>query len=368
MTNIRNIYLDILKREPTLAECKRNKDIVREIGNLRRKLIEIELRKSKEFHSLKVVPKDIYFGKIEELYEKVLKRDVDGHGLLRYGKLLTGGYLTLNELEDELKKSRETKRRNVNKEETKEKIEYRECGKVKGKYVHVVSIYNPRDRDTKRRYEEAKENWERLYDDTFEPGYIKEDKGEIPTINEILDEAIETYELEENVKMIYTNADIHMCKDVKTEFEKLENKVYFSFRRDYEEIKSEKTRKENLNEGEYYSGCDMFIIPVWWWKEKRKEMPKMKIGRPFWDMIMRIVMEEGELAEDPNMISKKHEIAGLNYHEKHESYAEKKENYTKESGNMYNWRNGIEYLQLYHVEYWKKNKRFIVPKSLHLQV
>ena len=368
MTNIRNIYLDILKREPTLEECKRNKDVVKGIGNLRKRLIEIELKNSKEFQSLRVVPRESDMKRIEDLYWKVLDRDVDGHGLLRYSKLLSGGLITLDDLERELSRSKMCKGQIVIPYGTGVKLEYLECKKPKAVFVHVVSTYNPKDECAKRRYHEAKENWEALYDETFEPAYIKDESKSIPTINDILDEAIRIYELGDDIKMVYTNADIHMCKDIKAEFEKMEDKAYFSFRRDYEEIKGSKTKSENINEGEYYSGCDMFIIPVWWWKEKRIGIPNMKIGRPFWDMIMRIVMVEGDIPEDPNMIGKEHDIAGLNYHEKHESFAEKKENYTKESWNMYNWKNGIEYLKSYHPDYWKTNQRYLIPKSLHLQV
>jgi hypothetical protein len=294
----REIYLKLLDREP-------DESVIREYGCMKKLSTyeQIKLKKrikeSEEYKSKNIEAS-------EESIMKVRKAipEIDGGGLEYRAKLIEAGIEKEEDLYVELEWEKYKRRENVS-------------------MVHVVSEYEPEKREERERIKEAMKSWEENYSDTFKPKFVKTEGG-LPKIGEVIEEVIKKYELEEEVVIVYSNADIHMCRgfeEIVREYMKEKKcEACFSYRRDYYEIEGIKRREEIMEEGKWFSGVDVFIMKVRWWKENREEIGEMYIGRQYWDLVLRHRIGESEYKcqeRNEGKIGRERDIWGINCHKMH---------------------------------------------------
>lgn len=206
--------------------------------------------------------------------------------------------------------------------------------------IHVTSKYYTNDKETIRRNDFAESTWKTIYEkDKVIPAYLYQKDKNLPLIKDFFDHGYNLCEKDNDI-ILYTNSDICLTDDT---YEKIVESCKkwnctFSFRKDlFYKLKSIISKEEVENA--LYSGgiktphgADLFAVTKKWWRENKYLIPDNQyIGRPTWDWIFRIAMgisikgsetllepfeEQGSICETPN----------INYHERHESYWEQKEN------------------------------------------
>jgi len=223
---------------------------------------------------------------------------------------------------------------------------------------HVSSLYKSYDVETNKRIEFAQKTWKKLYENKkIIPclRYNRIDDLEIPMIKDLFDYGYNMCQNDNDIVM-YTNCDICLTDDL---YEKIVEscnrwKCTFSFRKDFpfkleREMSKEEVELAKWSDcGDHPKGADLFAVTKSWWREWRDYIPDGQIiGRPSWDWIFRITM--GKSIEGDIVFKQQFEKQGLvcetpnvSYHEKHESYWQKKENMFSETNikNIkiaYNW-------------------------------
>jgi hypothetical protein len=232
--------------------------------------------------------------------------------------------------------------------------------------IHVMSFFKPRNESDLRRHQLAMDTWIRQYANKqmlFCPLFDTQlkrtsrdvgDKIPLPFIRDIFDYGCKCC-LKEDI-ITFCNSDICMVDNIMRYAMPTVEKhgCTFSFRRDVHTLLNRRLRYDEIeNETKWYVGMDFTTFTKEWWEDWRGITTDNLIGRPTWDWMMRFVMsysvdkmyvittpikDLGKLIETPNVI----------YHEKHDSYAERPENYKFDKANIYCFVNMTYFLLRYY--------------------
>lgn len=108
--------------------------------------------------------------------------------------------------------------------------------------------------------------------------------------------------------ILLTNTDTCLTPGFKHHLQRLDGEAYYGHRRDFARLDRLLTQNE-IENGHWYPGCDLFIFTPRWWEAHRDEMPDMILGAEGWDKILRELVKLTGGAE----------IHGACYHERHAS-------------------------------------------------
>ena len=204
--------------------------------------------------------------------------------------------------------------------------------------VHVYSRLPYATGDEKRRNDLAKSTWNvgwvdcGLDDNCFvrnSANTIPNQKKEIPMIKEMI--KLACCGRKDSDIVVITNTDICVTTDI---IQKIRNApLGYAFRHDYKYL--DNVIPDDQIAGDKYPGCDLFTIPVGWWRRNHHLYPDMVIGRHSWDRIMRELIK----------LAKGQEIERAIYHERHDSMWERTENINSDLCNLRNAKLAREWLQ-----------------------
>lgn len=85
----------------------------------------------------------------------------------------------------------------------------------------------------------------------------------------------------------------------------------------------------------FYDGCDLFAFTTKWWHDHRLEFPDMLLGCECWDGAMRHLIR----------IHGGNEVTKAIFHQRHDSFWQRPENFRKNVGNAYNCQLYSEFLK-----------------------
>jgi len=249
--------------------------------------------------------------------------------------------------------------------------------------IHVTSFYKPRSENDLRRHKLALTTWIRQYTNKqmlFCPLYDSQltrssknvgSKLYVPFIRDIFDYGFK-FCLTNDV-IAFCNSDICMVDNIMRYALPSVNKYgcTYSFRRDAHTTLNRLLKYNEIEkETRWYVGMDFTAFKKSWWSNWRGMTTDNLIGFPTWDFMMRFVMsysynpsyaistpvkELGKAIETPNVI----------YHEKHDSYAERPENYKCDITNIYCFTNMTYFLLHY---YSKENILKLRPYIMNLDL
>ncbi len=306
----RDLYLNILEREPDIEAITKYGCVERLPTNIFLRL-QTQLENSPEYKCMNIIPSKNIVEGVRNIYMKEMG-NIDGGGVYHHSKLIAAGFESFEHLQQEL----QLEYKQMFTTSIYTTINWTQSFNYKyANYYHLVSKYQPDDNETLNRIALASDTWRSNYTETFVPAYIQSD-NRLPIFNELINKCIETYDITDSKYIVYSNADILFCND----FEKdLNNTVglskwpMFSFRRDFHSIPQCLDKSNIMNKGKWFSGVDLFIIPVQWWKSYSHKMPPMYIGKPYWDLVLRHVISNSNESVDYK-IAKQWDIPGLNAH------------------------------------------------------
>jgi hypothetical protein len=252
--------------------------------------------------------------------------------------------------------------------------------------IHTTSFFKPRNENDLRRHRFALRTWIRQYINKqmiFCPLFDSQltrssrdvgDKLFMPFIRDIFEHGYKR--CSEDDIIAFCNSDICMI-DNTMNYAIQNAKRYgctYSFRRDIcgEKLSEFLTRTNIEMKTRWYVGMDFTAFTTKWWANWKHMTTDNLIGKPTWDWMMRFLMsyshnpqyalttpvsDLGKVLETPNII----------YHEKHESYAERPENYNLDSANVYCFTNMVYFLlRYYNKTQMLKYKSYIMNLELIL--
>lgn len=317
----RDVYLHLLDREPDI-------DVIKLHGCTRRLSKEVlgalvhNILASDEFEALKKceTPRAATVASVRTLYKEKTGH-VDGGGVLHYARLVDTGTVTLDGVRDALSSPRDKLWHAFCHKPLYWPIHKRQAQHHKPKTLcHLFSPYKPAPGNDTGRIAAAIDTWNANYSETFYPCPVE--SNDPPGIVWLIDSCIKKYLLPPTSVIVYTNADIMLCDKFEHELRgsaSLEEPC-FSFRRDFSTPPVSLNRDEIMNNGKWFSGTDLFVIPVKWWLVWKDTMPNMKIGRPYWDMILRHIIGVSVYSDKcavSTKVGKLCDIPGLNAHVEH---------------------------------------------------
>jgi len=203
--------------------------------------------------------------------------------------------------------------------------------------VHVYSRLPNAAGEEKRRNDLAASTWNvgwvdcGLDDNCFvrhSANSIPNQKKEIPMIKEMIKFAC--CGRKDTDIVVITNTDICVTTDIIEKIRKAP--LGYAFRHDYKYL--DKIIPDDQIAGDKYPGCDLFTIPVGWWRRNHHLYPDMVIGRHSWDRIMRELIK----------LAKGQEIEKAIYHQRHDSMWEQTEHINSDLCNLRNGRLAREWL------------------------
>lgn len=135
------------------------------------------------------------------------------------------------------------------------------------------------------------------------------DTRTLPFIKDVIEQAYENAALlsEDNAFILLTNTDTCLTPGFAHAIQRLEGEAYFSHRRDFAKLERPLTQNEVEN-GQWYPGSDLFVFTLPWWEQHRDEMPDMLVGAEGWDKVLRELIKATGGGE----------IHGCCYHEVHD--------------------------------------------------
>lgn len=185
---------------------------------------------------------------------------------------------------------------------------------------HVYQDF-PGEGETARRNALARETWDREDKGWFDVP-IKEfrrdatsvgDKRPLPFIKDVIEHGYQSAAaFAEDSFILLTNTDTCLTPGFAHAIQRLDGQAYFSHRRDFARLDRPLTINE-IENGMWYPGSDLFVFTPQWWEAHREEMPDMILGAEGWDKILRELIKATGGGE----------IHTCCYHERHESGWEK---------------------------------------------
>jgi hypothetical protein len=135
------------------------------------------------------------------------------------------------------------------------------------------------------------------------------DTRKLPFIKDVIERGYqESKDFSEIPFILLTNTDTCLTPGFKHTIQRLNGEAYFSHRRDFARLDRPLTQNE-IENGQWYPGSDLFVFTPQWWEAHRDEMPDMILGAEGWDKILRELVKATGGGE----------IHGCCYHERHES-------------------------------------------------
>lgn len=215
--------------------------------------------------------------------------------------------------------------------------------KPKPRHPNIVHVYQATPwatGDEKRRNALAAKTWDKigwvdcgLDDNCFvrhAGNVIPDEKKNIPMIKDMLRMAC--IGRDEKDVIVLTNTDTCVASDF---MERLAgNLPAYAYRSDFNRL-DEEIPNDQIALGNKYSGCDLFIMRVAWWRRNHNLFPDMVLGRHSWDRIMRELFK----------VAGGREITNIIYHERHPSSWENPANINNDPSNLRNCKLAREWLQ-----------------------
>ena len=211
--------------------------------------------------------------------------------------------------------------------------------RFKGKFVHVWSDYlsKPCDAESERRNAFARETWKTVYQSgNWIPHRIENvprtskselgDERDIPFVRDMFQQACDLSE--ESDIIVFSNADIAFVPDIESQIQEAVTRTgcCYAARWNVPRFDKHLATKEELRKGEWYAGTDLLAFTKAWWIKFGPEFPDMLLACEFWDLVIRNLMKmHGGM-----------ELCDAIYHEKHQSWWYRPENFRKNVGNLYN--------------------------------
>jgi len=135
------------------------------------------------------------------------------------------------------------------------------------------------------------------------------DTRPLPFIKDVIEHGYQNASaLDENALILLTNTDTCLTPGFAHTLQRLEGEAYYSHRRDFARLDRPLAHNE-IENGHWYPGSDLFVFTPRWWEAHREEMPDMILGAEGWDKILRELIK----------LTGGGEIHGCCYHERHES-------------------------------------------------
>lgn len=152
------------------------------------------------------------------------------------------------------------------------------------------------------------------------------DTRPLPFIKDIIQSGYDNASVfdEEGALILLTNTDTCLTPGFKHAIQRLDGEAYFSHRRDFARLDRPLTQNE-IENGHWYPGSDLFVFTPRWWEAHREEMPDMILGAEGWDKILRELIKATGGGE----------IHGCCYHERHESQWERAGARENDPSNVY---------------------------------
>jgi glycosyltransferase involved in cell wall biosynthesis len=215
--------------------------------------------------------------------------------------------------------------------------------------LHVASVFEPRDPETKRRHDFAAATWEPFYargdalpllvTDEMLSRSSKTELGDprpVPFLRDLFDWGC-AFAAPEDI-VIFSNADIGAVPSLpdrlRQHFADPARGADFAWRHNYYfPLNGLVTRCDN---GFKDGGVDLVAFRPGWWAEHRDFMPDMLIGCEAWDWVLRLLIEEAHPGLPVG-------IDGLIFHEWHDPWNKRPANRTSNPGNAYNVRLGTDF-------------------------
>ena len=182
---------------------------------------------------------------------------------------------------------------------------------------HVYQDF-PGEGDTARRNALARQTWEREGRGWFDlpaKDFTRDatsvgDTRALPFIKDVIEHGYQNASAlsEDKAFILLTNNDTCLTPGFAHHLQRLDGEAYFSHRRDFARLDRPLTHNE-IENGHWYPGSDLFVFTPQWWEAHRDEMPDMILGAEGWDKILRELIK----------LTGGGEIHGCCYHERHES-------------------------------------------------
>ena len=195
---------------------------------------------------------------------------------------------------------------------------------------HVVSVYDSKDDDDKRRAAVAKSTWNVLYSKGVIPVHVRDsdlkrssrsigDSRRLPFIRDLINYACKDA-ISSDV-IIITNNDTCIVDTVLDDISEQISKFGCACanRRDFDRLEGPIAREEVKN-GKWYCGLDFFAFTKEWWETWSFKYPDMILGCEAWDQMMNYLMQMS-IGGDPN--DYRYVVKDIIYHEKHDSFWER---------------------------------------------
>lgn len=160
----------------------------------------------------------------------------------------------------------------------------------------------------------------------------------LPYVKDLFDIACDT--MPDPDIVVYTNADICVRADCCARVAALLQgaDAAWAYRRDFNHELRAPLPDQDIVKGHFYPGSDLYAFRVGWWRKHRHHMPDMILGRELWDPCLRLVIERTNPGREV-------ELKDLIYHQRHDSFWERRENRYALPGQIYNLKTGASWLR-----------------------
>lgn len=213
--------------------------------------------------------------------------------------------------------------------------------RFKRRFVHVWSDYlsSPIDADSERRNAFARTTWDRIYSasDNWIPHRIEKvdrtsksafgDTRDLPFVKDMIEQAAELCDPEDVI--VLTNADICLMPDIEDQINESVSRAGACHAARWNfggKLVQQINTREELRRGIWYAGTDLIAFTRKWWDEHGKEFPDMVLACECWDLVMRNLIK----------IHSGIELHEAIYHEMHQAYWYKPQNFKTNPGNEHN--------------------------------
>lgn len=201
---------------------------------------------------------------------------------------------------------------------------------------HGWAVFSDPDSETQRRIGFAQETWSQEYRtvrwdaDLSTPERSALEVGDekpVAFLRDIIEGCVKAADFPDDIVAI-TNADVSFIPGLTGYVLEACRRfgAAFTHRWDFDRLETPLINEAQLKCGKWYPGSDAFFFTVEWWMKHGHELPDMIMGREKNDEVFRQLIKRFGGVEIPACI----------YHEKHNSYWERPENFETNAGNRHN--------------------------------
>lgn len=201
-----------------------------------------------------------------------------------------------------------------------------------GQVVHTYSAFDM-SADERRRHEVASSTWEfpvlaMERADQLRDASIIGDKP-VPFVKDVIEHG-----LKHGDAVVLTNTDTGLTQCAESKIRRLlkTHGSCFAYRFEHEDITKPPTYHENIR-GAWRGGVELVAVTREWWKNYKRLVPDLLLGRQWWDIVFRDVIK----------MTGGGELYGCVFHEFHESDWKKGD----KPGNEHNHRLYVDFMKRY---------------------